>query len=100
MNSTGKLQQVLQPMINGETAWDIVNKKVRIATPEQKERLREELHVYMKTLIISNSASGSIVSTITPFHISQVLEYCEFLNCIDDIKKYIEVWKWNIALQF
>ena len=56
MNSTGKLQAqlVLPTMINGKTVQDIVKKKARIATPEQKERLREELHVYMKTLIISN----------------------------------------------
>ena len=63
INSTGKLQLVLQPMIHGKTAQDTVDKKVRIATPEQKERLREVLYVCMKTLIISNSTSGSIVST-------------------------------------
>ena len=98
INSTGKLQLVLQPMINGKTAQDTFDKKVRIATPEQKERLREVLYVYMKTLIISNSTSCSIVSTnllreFTLFHINQVLKCCEFLNCIDDIEKYIEVWR-------
>ena len=28
----------------------------------------------------------------TPFHINQVLQYCEF-SCIDDFEKYIEVWR-------
>lgn len=47
INSTGKLQLVLQPMINGKTAQGTVDKNVRIATPEQKERLREVLCVYI-----------------------------------------------------
>ena len=71
--------------------------KMRSVSSEEKETLRHRLITHGKSLyseLLYQSPKGELpVSTVPDQQISQVLESCENLFSISDVKTYVEIWK-------
>ena len=66
---------------------------------EQKKQLYELLHEYRKKLTQEKTVSLLEVQTeFYSFHISQVLNNCQHLFTLDDIYRYVEIWRKVYAL--
>jgi len=62
-----------------------------------KIRLRSELFKFMKDLLLQNTsgaiASVNIMHEFTSFHIQQVLNNCDKIKTLSDVKDFVEVWR-------
>ena len=70
---------------------------VRTVEEKEKLQLRMELFQYMKNLLIHNTsgpvASVNMLHEFTPLHIKQVLDNCDKIKTVQDVEKFIEVWR-------
>ena len=88
MNTTTTRQTRVEPII-----------KTRNVSPEQKKQLRTLLHEYRETLTQHRTVSlPSLHTEFYSFHINQVLTNCQFLFTLDDVYRYVEIWRKVYAL--
>ena len=64
----------------------------------QRSELRNKLVVYMKKLMLTNSSGGHIIglnilNEFGYFQIEQVLSNAEKIFSLEDVYKYVEVWR-------
>ena len=73
------------------------SESVRTVEEKEKLQLRMELFQYMKNLLIHNTsgpvASVNMLHEFTPLHIKQVLDNCDKIKTVQDVEKFIEVWR-------
>ena len=73
--------------------------RTRNVCSEQKKQLYELRHEYRKKLTQEKTVSLLGVQTeFYSFHISQVLNNCQHLFTLDDIYRYVEIWRKVYAL--
>lgn len=70
----------------------------RPVTTIQRSQLKNKLVIYMKKLMLTISSVGHIVginilNEFGPFQIEQVLNNAEKIFSIEDIYKYVEIWR-------